>query len=160
MRRGRLRWSAARRPAGGSPKFQAPSSKEIPSSKFQTESRSRLFLRFEQREEDHIAYRFCAGKQHCQSIHAEAETAGRRHTVLEREQKVFVDLLCFFAGLLEQTLTLHERIIELGITRRDLHAIDDQFEDVDERFVGAVLSRQRYEFLWTMRHQQRGESSF
>ena len=35
--------------------------------------------------------------------------AGRRHAVFEREEKFFVELLRFFAGLLEQALPLRHR---------------------------------------------------
>jgi len=84
-----------------------------------------LFFRLEQREEDDVANRFRAGKQHRQSIHPETETARRRHTVFKREQKFFIDLLCFFASLLEETFPLNIGIIQLAVAGRYLHAVND-----------------------------------
>ena len=56
--------------------------------------------------------------------------------MLEREEKIFVDLLRFFARLFEQTLALHERIVQLAYSRAQFPGpVDDQFENIDERVV-------------------------
>src|SRR5207302_1585086 len=86
----------------GSPKGEAGGSERI---KRPTKS-DWLFFRSQQREQDHIADGFRAGKQHGEPVHSETEAAGRRHAVLKRQQKFLVDLLFFFACLFEQTLTL------------------------------------------------------
>src|SRR5438067_2634255 len=71
-----------------------------------------LFLWSEQWKQDDVADRLRTGEQHGEPIHAHAKAAGRWHAVLEREQKFLVDLLGFFASLLEQTLPLRKRIDE------------------------------------------------
>src|SRR6266851_8958463 len=91
-----------------------------------------LFLRPEQREEDNVTDRFCAGEQHGEPINADAKAAGWRHAILEREQKFFVDFLRLFARLFEQTLTLQERIVQLAVARGDLRAVDDELKNIDE----------------------------
>ena len=52
--------------------------------------------------------------------------------MLEREQEFFVDLLCLFARLIEQPLTLQKRIVLLAVARRDFYAINDELENVNE----------------------------
>ena len=52
--------------------------------------------------------------------------------MLERKQKFLVDLLCFFAGLFVQALTLREWVVQLGVTGCDFHAVDDQLENIDK----------------------------
>src|SRR5207302_723208 len=84
-----------------------------------------------------------------------AKAAGRWHAVLEREQKFLVDLLRFFASLLEQTLPLRKRIVKLAIARRNLRAVNDQLEDIDKRIIFAVLFRQRHQFFRAMRDEKR-----
>ncbi len=63
--------------------------------------------------------------------------------------------MLLFACLFEQTLTLHKRVIQLAVTWGDLHTVDDQFKNVDERAVFRVLFGQRYELFRTMRYEQR-----
>ena len=46
------------------------------------------------------------------------------HAVLEGEEEIFVQFLCFLARLFEQALPLHERIVQLGVTGRDFLAVD------------------------------------
>jgi len=70
-----------------------------------------LLLRSQQREQNDVADRFSAGEQHGEPIHSDSEAAGRRHAVLERQQKLLVDPLLLFAGLFEQTLTLGNRVV-------------------------------------------------
>ena len=59
------------------------------------------FLRFKQRKQDHVADGFGAGEQHRKPVHPNTDAAGGGHSVLEREQKVFVNTLLLFAGLFE-----------------------------------------------------------
>src|SRR5437588_5106998 len=70
-----------------------------------------LLFRSQQREQDHVADGFRAGEEHGEPIHPETEAAGRRHAVLERQQKFLVDILLLFSRLLNQTLTLHNWIV-------------------------------------------------
>src|SRR6266576_7209898 len=83
-----------------------------------------LFLWSEQWKQDDVADRLRTGEQHGEPIDAHAKAAGGWHAVLEGEQKFLVDLLRFFAGLLEQTLTLQERIVKLAVARRNLRAVN------------------------------------
>src|ERR1700747_2365543 len=94
-----------------------------------TERRLQL-LRSQQGKQNHIADGFGAGKQHCDPVDADPEAAGRRHTMLKSEQKFLVDLLLLLAGLLEQTLTLNNRVVQLAVTRRDLCTVNDQFKNI------------------------------
>src|SRR5262245_41057684 len=119
-----------------------------------TERRLQFFWS-EQREQDHVTNRFRAGKQHCQPVDTEPESASWRHTMFESEQEFLVDVLLFLASLFDQALTLHDWVIQLAVTWRDLRAVNDQFENVHERFVFQILFGQRHEFFRTMRHKQR-----
>ena len=67
----------------------------IPSFDFNQNRKTLISLRFQQRKQNHVADRFGAGEEHHQAVDADAETAGGRHAVFEREQKIFVELLCF-----------------------------------------------------------------
>ena len=118
---------------------------------------SLAILRLQQRKQNHVADRFGAGQQHREPIDPKPEAAGRRHAVLEREQKFFVELLRLFAGLFEQPLPLDRRIVQLGVTGRNLLAVDDQLVNVHERIVLRVLFGQRNQFLRAMRHEKRIE---
>src|SRR5439155_27038342 len=44
-----------------------------------------LLFRSQQREQDHVADGFCAGKQHGEPIHADSNAAGRRHAMFKGE---------------------------------------------------------------------------
>src|SRR5262249_36261719 len=110
-----------------------------------TEVSPTLFLRFQQRKQDPVTDRFPAGQQHCEPFASDSETASRRHTVFKSEQKFLVDVLLLFASLVEQTLTLHQRIVQLAVTWRDLRAVNDQFKNVDQRGVFHVLFSERHE---------------
>src|SRR4029434_11220899 len=70
-----------------------------------------LLLRPQQREQNDVADRFRASEQHGEPVDADAKAARRRHAVLECDQEFFVDLLCLFACLFEQTLTLQNWIV-------------------------------------------------
>src|SRR5215475_4335219 len=113
------------------------------------------FLRSEQGKQNHIPDGFRSGEQHCEPVDAKPETASRWHTVFKSEQKFLVDVLLFFTSLFEQTLTLHNRVIQLAVTGRDLRAVNDQFKNVDQRVVFHILFCQRHELFRTMRDKQR-----
>ena len=53
--------------------------------------------------------------------------------MFERDQKILIQFLLFSAGLVLESLALLDRIILLGISRRDLLAIDAAFENFDSR---------------------------
>ncbi len=80
--------------------------------------------------------------------------------MLESEQKFFVDLLCFFTGLVEQPLALREWVVQFGVTRGDLLAIDDQLKNIDHRIVFAVLSGQWDQFFRRVCDENRVERFF
>jgi hypothetical protein len=54
-----------------------------------------------------------------------------------------------------QALPLHDRVVQLAVAGRDLLAADDQLEDIDDGGIGAVLPRQRDQFLGKMRDEKR-----
>ena len=70
-----------------------------------------LFFRSQQWKQDYVADGLCTSEQHYESIHPDADAAGGRHAMLEREKKFLVDFLLLFACLIEQTLPLHQRVI-------------------------------------------------
>ena len=80
--------------------------------------------------------------------------------MFERQEKIFVELLGFLACLLEQTLPLHIGIVQLGVTGRHLHAVDDELVNIHESWVVQVLFRERHQFFRTMGHEQRIERFF
>jgi len=112
-----------------------------------------LALGLEQGKQDHVTNRFCTGQQHRQSINSETKPAGWRHAVLESAQKFFVDLLRFRASLLEQTFALRVRIVQLGVTGRDLNPIDNQLVNIDNCRIDNILFRQGYKLFRAMRHE-------
>src|SRR3954469_16453582 len=98
-----------------------------------------LFLRSQQRKQNHVADRFRPSKQHREPVYPDSKATSWRHTVFKSDQKFLVDVLFFFARLFDQTLTLHKRIIQLAVTWGNLHTVDDQFKNIDERTVFRVL---------------------
>jgi len=77
------------------------------------------FPRSEQRKQNHVADGFGAGEQHREPVDSNTDAACGRHAVLERKQKLLIDVLPFLTGLFEQTLTLRHRVIQLAVTWRN-----------------------------------------
>src|SRR4029077_4796372 len=111
-----------------------------------TEQRLQL-LWSQQRKKDHVPNRLCPGEQHGEPIDSNADAASRGHAVLECEKKFLVNLLSLFAGLFRQTLALGIRVVQFAVARRNLGAVNNQFENIDERVVRCVLFRQRYQLF-------------
>ena len=52
--------------------------------------------------------------------------------MFQREQEIFIQLLRLLPRLLQEPATLDQRIGQLGVTRPDFLAVDDQLIDIDE----------------------------
>src|SRR5438309_754941 len=63
-------------------------------------------LRLQLREQDHVADGFLAEQHHAEAVDANAYATGGRHAVFEGDEKIFVELLLFAAGLVLQSLAL------------------------------------------------------
>ena len=84
-------------------------------------------------KQDDVSYAFLAQQHHTEAIDADSHAPGRGHSVFKSDQKVFVELLLFSAGLMFETFALFDRIILLGICRGDFLSIDAAFKDLDRR---------------------------
>jgi len=65
-------------------------------------------LRLQLREQVHVADAFLAEEHHAQAVNANADAARRRHSVFERDEEIFVQLLLLAAGLMFQRGALRE----------------------------------------------------
>ena len=96
-----------------------------------------ISFRLQLREQDYVADAFLAEKHHTQAVNADADATGGRHAVFERDEKIFVQLLLFAAGLVFQPFALRNRIVLLRVSRSDFLAVNATFEDLDGcRIVG------------------------
>ena len=86
---------------------------------------------FELGKKHDVANRFGAGQHHDEAVDTDADATCRRHPVLEGEKKFFVDVLNLFACLLSKAAALDVRIVEFGVTRRDLLTVDYQLIDIE-----------------------------
>ena len=82
-------------------------------------------------EQNHVADAFLAEQHHAQAVNAHAHAARRGHAVLERHQKILVQFLLLAAGLVLQPFALRNRIVLLGVGRRDFLPVDAALEDFD-----------------------------
>ena len=92
-------------------------------------------LRLHLRKEDDVADGFLAEEHHAETVDAHAHAARRGHAVLQRDKKIFVELLLFAAGLMFEAFALFDGVILLGIGRRDFLAVDAAFKDLHGRRV-------------------------
>ena len=81
------------------------------------------------REQYHVADASSTEKHHAQPIDADADAAGRGHSVLQRYQEVFIQLLLLAACLMFEAFALFNWIVLFRVARRNLLAVDAQFED-------------------------------
>ena len=72
---------------------------------------SKALLRLQLREQYHVADAFLAEQHHAKAVDPQAHATRRRHAVFERNQKVFVELLLFAAGLVLQPFALLDWIV-------------------------------------------------
>ena len=74
-------------------------------------------FRFQLREQDHIADAFLAEEHHAQAVNADADAAGGRHAVFERDEEILVQLLLLAAGLM---FPLTVAVLPLYLLLRDM----------------------------------------
>ena len=75
--------------------------------------------------------------------------------MLQGQQEILVDALLFLAGLMLEHRALHVRIVLLRIGRRNFHAPDAEFEDVERRGIGLIDLGEGTEFLRQIEHESR-----
>ena len=98
-------------------------------------------------KQNHIANAFLAEEHHAQAVNADADAAGGRHAVFERDEKI--SLLLFAAGPAIagfQRGALRDGIVLLGVAGRNLLAVDAALEDLDGRRARAWRAARVYEF--------------
>src|SRR5438445_1075676 len=110
-------------------------------------------LRLQLREQNHVADAFLAQQHHAESVNTHAHATSGWHAVFERNQKVFVELLLFAAGLVFEAFALFDRIVLLGIGRRDFLAVYAALENFHGRRVVRRNFGQRDELLRQMRNE-------
>src|SRR5438552_2984021 len=86
-------------------------------------------------EQEHPADAFLAEQHHAEPVNTHAHAASGWHAVFERNQKVFVELLLFAAGLVFEAFALFKGIVLLRVSRRDFLAVDAALEYFDGRWV-------------------------
>ena len=93
-----------------------------------------MHLRSKGGEQDDLADRVDPGEEHRHPVHADTESTGGRHAVLECAEVVLVDGAAFgVAGLLGGLLLLEtgallDRVVQLGVAVGELAAVDEEFE--------------------------------
>jgi len=97
-------------------------------------------LRFQLREQNHVEDAFLAEQHHAEAVNAQAHAAGGAHAAFEGDQKMFIELLLFAAGLALAALALSEWVVLLRLGRGNFLAVDATFEDLDSR---GILGRER-----------------
>ena len=100
-------------------------------------------LRLQLRKQDDVTDAFLAKQHHAQTVDAHAHAASGRHAVFKGDEKIFVELLVFAAGLVFQTFALLDGIVLLGVGGRDFLAVDAALEDLHRRRVFGRELRQR-----------------
>ena len=88
-----------------------------------------FLFRFQLRKQNHIANTFLAEQHHAKPVNSDSHSAGRRHAVFKRNQKILVQFLLLAAGLMLQPLALLNRVVLLGVTGRNFLAVDAALED-------------------------------
>ena len=84
----------------------------------------RSLFRLQLREQDHVADAFLTEEHHAQAVNADADAARWGHTVFERDEEFFVQLLLLAAGLMLQPFALLNGIILLSVGGRNFLAVD------------------------------------
>ena len=111
-------------------------------------------LRLQLREQDYVADAFLAEEHHAQAVNPDADAAGGRHAVFERDEEILVQLLLLAAGLMLQRGALCDGIVLLGVAGGNFLAVDAALENLDgRRGVGRKLG-ERHEFLGQMRDER------
>src|SRR5687768_9066747 len=97
------------------------------------------FFRTELREQDDVPDGGLVGKEHDETVDADAFACCRRHAVFERAQKIFIEIMCFFITRLAlydlrfESFTLIERIVQLREGVGNLTAGDVELEAIRQR---------------------------
>src|ERR1043165_4564105 len=114
-------------------------------------SASQFSLWLQLRKQNHITYAFLSEQHHAQAVDTDADATGGRHAVFEGHEEILVQFLLLAASLMLQRRPLRDRVVLLGVTGRNLLAINAALEDLDgSRVVGRQLG-ERHKFLWQMR---------
>src|SRR5271166_4523712 len=101
------------------------------------------------REQQDVAYRRGVGEKHHEPIDADAEPAGRRHSVSERPHVVRVVIhrlfvaLALARGLILETLRLILGVIEFGKAVVVFTPADEEFEAIGDERILVVAPRER-----------------
>src|SRR5581483_8342339 len=118
-------------------------------------------LRLQMREENHVADGGGVGKEHHQSIDADAEARGRGQSVLESTDIVGVIKHRLFVALVltrhlrPETRGLVLRVIQLREAVGNLAAADEELEAVGQERVGIIRTRQGRHFGRVGVHESR-----
>jgi len=89
---------------------------------FRLSLRDENLLRLQLRKQNHVADAFLAEQHHAQAVNADA--AGGRHAVFERDEKIFVQFLLLAAGLMFERGALRDGIVLLGVAGRNFLTVD------------------------------------
>ena len=114
-------------------------------------ARSTLGAFAQRGEEQHLAQRVRAGDQRDEAVDADAEPAGRRHAVLQRDQEILVrqlDLVVSLGGepgLRDHALALLDGVVQLRVGVRDLVPQHEDLEALDDALLTRLaLGERRY----------------
>lgn len=113
------------------------------------------------REQKHIADRRAVCQQHHETVNADTESAGRRHTVLERRQKVLVDIVGLIVarslerGLMLKAAALIDWVVQFAERVRVLTPKDKQFEPLRILRLLRLTFGQRRDIDWMIGDKNR-----
>src|SRR5262249_2016374 len=92
-------------------------------------------FRFQLRKQNDVPNAFLADQHHAKPVNAHAHAAGGWHAGFWPDEEILIKLLLLTASLMFKAFALLNRIILLGISRRDFLAIDAAFENLNRRRV-------------------------
>src|SRR5437660_3485958 len=106
-------------------------------------------------KENHVADVFLAQKHRAEAVDPHAHAAGGWHAVLERHEEIFVELLLLTTGLVFQAFALLDRIVLLGVSRRDFLPVNAALEDFNGRRIVGRQFAEGDKFFRQMRDKDR-----
>ena len=113
------------------------------------------------REQQYIADGRAVGEEHHQTVDAVADTAGRRHTDIQRVQEVLVRVVRLFIArrcqcvLRLEALALVNRVVQLGVGVAHLSAVDEELKALHIIRVVRLLLRERRNLNRVVGHEGR-----
>jgi hypothetical protein len=82
---------------------------------FTNQAVSSISLWLQLRKQNHVTNTFLSQQHHAKPVNADSNSASRRHSVFEGNQKIFIKFLLLATGLMFQRCALGYRVVLLGV---------------------------------------------